>query len=133
VIYIDTSAAMKLIVEEDGSDFVARVFQRSDGRVSSRLLAIELHSGAHRRGVAVDDVDPTLDSVSLVSLDDHIAEHAIGMRSGLRALDALHLATATLLAPILTGFLSFDSKLNAAAAASGLPLVGPDWAPTSSS
>lgn len=44
------------------------------------------------------------------------------LRSGLRGLDALHLATALLIAGDLAEFLAFDNDLNAAARERGLPL-----------
>ena len=64
-----------------------------------------------------------LDGISLVSLDDDVAQRAIDLRSGLRSLDALHLATATRLAPVLTGVLTYDTELRTAAEARSLPVL----------
>ncbi len=45
--------------------------------------------------------------------------------AGLRTLDALHLASATLLRDELTAFVAYDSRLVAAAKAAGLPTATP--------
>lgn len=123
MIYLDTSAAVKRLLGEEGADRVSEVFRGDVPRVSSKLLAVEAHSVAHRRRLPSSWMDAFLTGVDLVSIDDTIANRAIELRSGLRTLDALHLATAITLAPLLTGFLSFDDELNAAAARVGLPVL----------
>jgi predicted nucleic acid-binding protein len=44
---------------------------------------------------------------------------------GLRSLDAIHLATARVLAPELDGLLTYDDRLGKAAADAGLPVISP--------
>ena len=61
-----------------------------------------------------------MDSIALIALDDEVVERAVSEASGLRSLDALHLATALLVAEDLEGFLTFDDELGRAAAARGL-------------
>lgn len=122
MIYLDTSAAMKALVLEEGSEPVRRLFAGSEPLVSSRLLAVELHAAAHRRGLSVAGAEELLERVSLVSLDDGILDDAVALRTGLRSLDALHLATALLLGKAVTSFLAFDDELNGAARRNGLTL-----------
>lgn len=123
MIYLDTSAALKAVVDEDGSQDVLQVFAGTVPRVSSKLLAVEMNAVAVRRRLPMKSIEPVLDAVNLIALDDDIAQRAIDLRSGLRSLDALHLATATKLLPVLTGFLTFDDELRQAAEERGLPLV----------
>ncbi|QPZ38683.1 type II toxin-antitoxin system VapC family toxin [Paramicrobacterium chengjingii] len=122
MIYIDTSAVVKTLVSERGSSSVRRLFATSERLVSSRLLAVELNTAAQRRGLPAVHVDETLSRVNLVSVDDDVLDGAIRLQSGLRGLDALHLATAILIGDELTVFLAFDPELNAAARRSGLAL-----------
>lgn len=123
MIYIDTSAAVKALIGERGSDEVRRLFAEGTGLISSRLLAVELHAVAIRRRLDPTEVDALLAHVSLASLDDEVAAEAIELRFGLRALDALHLATALNLNGIVTQFAAFDVELNEAAQRAGLELT----------
>lgn len=122
MIYLDTSAAIKALIDEEWSTEVRALFENSTELISSRLLAVELHAVADRRGLRATDVRALLERVALVSLSDDIAQRTIDIRSRLRTLDALHLATAVALGSIVTEFLSFGGELDAAALAHGIPL-----------
>lgn len=124
MIYLDSSAALKAVVDEEGSDHVRSLLAEPPGAVSSRLLAVELHATAHRRGLDHDSIERVLRRVALVSLDDDVCDRAVALRSGLRSLDALHLATAVGLAELLAGFACFDRELGRAAEAAGLAVLG---------
>lgn len=121
MIYLDTSAAAKVLIDEAESDSIRNLFVENTEFVSSRLLAVELHALADRRMVSADAAQELLDRVALVSLGDSILEAAITMHSGLRPLDALHLATAVRLKGVLSGILTFDNELADAAARHGIP------------
>lgn len=122
MIYLDTSAAVKALIREDQSAEVRALFASEQELISSRLLAVELYAVADRRRLRATDVRSLIDRVAVVALSDDVAQRAIDIRSGLRTLDALHLATAVVLGPVATEFLSFDDELNAAALARGIPL-----------
>ncbi len=122
MIYLDTSAAAKALLRERESDAIHDLFAVGAPLVSSRLLAVELHAVAERRGLAATDVRALVNRVALASLSDVVAQRAIDIRSGLRSLAALHLGTAVVLADVVTQFLSFDHDLNAAALRHGIPL-----------
>ena len=123
MIYLDTSAAVKALVAEPGSGAVTRLFAADEPLISSRLLAVELHAVAVRRGVDIAHVEALLDRVALASIDDDIVADAIALRSGLRTLDSLHLATALSLGGIVTEFAAFDIELNEAAQRAGIDLT----------
>ncbi|MFE6735967.1 type II toxin-antitoxin system VapC family toxin [Microbacterium sp. NPDC057650] len=124
MIYLDTSAAAKALLDEDGSADVRALIAGGAEFVSSRLLAVELHAVADRRMLDADAVQELLDRVALVSLDDEIAAQAIAMHSRLRTLDALHLATAVRIEGVLDSILTFDGEMKVAATAARIPLHG---------
>lgn len=121
MIYLDTSAAAKALIDEDGSDEVRNAFADGIPFVASRLLAVELHAVADRRAISAAAAQELLDRVALVSLSDDTLQRAIELHSGLRTLDALHLATAIELDDTISGILTFDAEFAAAAARFGIP------------
>lgn len=120
MIYLDTSAAVKALVDEEASSEVVRAFTDGTEFVSSRLLAVELHAVADRRSLEHEPVQELLERIALISLDDDTLTRAAGLRSGLRTLDALHLATAIELEDTIAGILTFDRELAAAAVRHGI-------------
>lgn len=123
MIYLDTSAAAKALIDEDESDAVRRLFADDTPFVSSKLLAVELHAVADRRMISADAAQGLLDRVALVSLNDGTLDEAITMHSRLRTLDALHLATAVRLKDAISGILTFDQELADAAARHGVAVT----------
>ena len=121
MIYLDTSAAAKALIDESGSETVRRMFADGTPFVSSKLLAVELHAVADRQFIASEAVQELLDRVALVSLDDDLLDDAIALHSRLRTLDALHLATAVRLKGTISSILTFDNELAAAASRNGIP------------
>lgn len=128
MIYLDTSAALKLVVPEAETPSLETWIAERAGlpRVSSRLLRIEMlrsvtRSAPHRMARA----SIVLSSIALLSMDDVApAAESIGDRT-LRSLDALHLATANELRTELTAFLCYDKRLCDSARALGLPVESP--------
>lgn len=123
--YVDTSAFLKLLVAEEHSEaFAAAV---SDAVLwSSQLLAVEAHRAALRLSVPTDDVDALLATVSLVlpaATTLHRAQ-SVG-QAELRALDALHLASALEIGPELAGVFTYDRRLAVACDAVGLVVEAP--------
>lgn len=122
--YVDTSAAMKLIVDEPESDALAEALAADRRLVASWLLHTELHCAAGRHTDAVDiaDVRDVLDTMNLVDLTrgDMIAA---GTHAPLRSNDAIHLAVAIRLGS--DELVTYDGELAEAARAAGLAVLGP--------
>lgn len=123
--YLDTSAAMKLLVEESESEALLRELTGSRRRLAaSWLLHTELHCAAGRiPGVVADAAITTvLDAIDLVDLTrgDLLAA---GTHAPLRSNDAIHLATALRLG--VDEVVSYDKELSRAAAATGLRVIAP--------
>jgi predicted nucleic acid-binding protein len=127
--YADTCAVIKLLVEEtDSKAFAAFYDAHADAEwVSSALLRIEVTRAVARAMPALlPDARDLLLAFSCIAIDDDIVEGAMNEPDrGLRSLDAIHLATARVLAPELDGLVSYDDRLVRAAADAGLDVVSP--------
>jgi predicted nucleic acid-binding protein len=97
MIYLDTSAALKLVLPEPETEVLEQW-------IAERIAALE----------------------NLLPLAPHAAPLAevIG-NAALRSLDAIHLVTAHGLRDGLTAFVCYDGRLCASAKAAGLPVESP--------
>src|SRR5215469_11053847 len=128
MIYLDTSAALKLVLPETETAGLELWIAERAGvpRVSSKLLRIEmLRTVASTAPQRMNRANGVLSPVALVSMDD-VASTAevIGDRK-LRSVDAVHLATAHDLRAELTAFVCYDKRLRDSAHALGLPVEAP--------
>jgi uncharacterized protein len=126
-LYLDTSAAVKLIVDEEESEALAAYIDSSMNEqelVSSALLETELRRLAIRLEFDQSVVTDLLARVDLVDPPRSLF-HEAGLLPGahLRSLDALHLATA--LRVDCEFFLAYDKRLVDAAHAVGLSVQSP--------
>lgn len=122
--YLDTSAYVKLPLEEDGYEHLRTELARWDGYVSSMLLGVEAVRACARYGSdRAREARAWLYGVSLLPLDDAVLDAATSLLPPkLRALDALHLATALSVREELGVFFTFDERLGQAAENHGLPV-----------
>jgi uncharacterized protein len=100
-IYLDTSAVLKLVIDEAESTELARTLTRfsADGEIltASMLLYNELHCAARRRaGAAIParTINTVLAAINLVDLSRDDLMFAAALPGRLRSTDAIHLATA---------------------------------------
>jgi predicted nucleic acid-binding protein len=128
MLYLDTSAALKLVVPgPETAGLELWIAQRAGvPRVSSRLLRLELLRAVWRQGPRrVNRAHAILSAVALLSMDEAApAAEAIGDPLA-RSLDAIHLATAFGIRTDLTAFVCYDERLSASAHALGLPVASP--------
>jgi uncharacterized protein len=127
--YADTSAVVKLLVEEtDSKAFAAFYDAHYDAEwVSSALLRIELTRAVARAMPALlPDAQDLLLAFSCIAIDEDIVEGAMNEPDrALRSLDAIHLATARILAPELDALVTYDDRLLRAATDAGLVTISP--------
>jgi predicted nucleic acid-binding protein len=128
ICYLDTSAAMKLLVEESESVTLATYLQSGDEErqlVASWLLHTELHCAANRHpdDIDLDSVAIVLDTVSLVDLTRGDLLTAGTLPGRLPSNDATHLAVALRVGA--DEMVTYDAELAAAANAAGVVAVGP--------
>ncbi|MEV8212553.1 type II toxin-antitoxin system VapC family toxin [Leifsonia sp. NPDC077715] len=125
VAYLDTSAAMKLVLQEAESDALAYELVNGERRLaSSWLLHTEMHCAAGRRPDVVDleTISTVLRRITLVDLTrgDLLAA---GGHPPLRSNDAVHLATALRIGA--DEMVTYDDELARAAERFGLVVVAP--------
>jgi len=129
VIYLDSSALLKLLHEEAESDELAAWLAERAGTpvVSSELAKVEVIRACRR-------IDPTtlpeattlLAGLDLIPLSNAVIDEAASVgEKTLRSLDALHLASALLVRAQLTAFISYDHRLNEAASTAGIEPLAP--------
>jgi uncharacterized protein len=125
--YLDTSALVKLAVDELESAALRRYLRRRRPLVSSALARTEviralLLEGAEgiARGRAV------LERIELVRINDRVLNTAGGLLPpDLRSLDAIHLATASQLGADLDQIVAYDDRMLEAAQRLGLKTASP--------
>jgi len=126
--YLDTSAAVKLVVVEKGSAALRRWLAEHDQRIaSSDLLRTELLR-ATRRAAPEQMVlaRAVLDSLVLIVLSTAVCERAAMLEPDLlRSLDALHLAAALEMGDELDGVVTYDQRMALGAQALGVRVVAP--------
>lgn len=126
-VYLDASAAVKLVVSEPESATLRRFVAGQVTHVSSRTLAVELIRAVARASPAsLDQAGSLLAVMEFVELDETIAEWAAGLEPvGLRSLDAIHLASALALGDELDAFVTYDAHQADAARSLGLTVAAP--------
>lgn len=128
ILYIETSAAVRLLVEESASSRLAARLEdavaQDDAVLSSMLLETELRRLAVRVDLAQTAVTQLLERFDLVETDRSLYREA-GLLPGrhLRSLDALHLAAA--LRAGADVMVTYDQRQASAADAAGLHVLAP--------
>lgn len=139
ILYLDTSAWVKLYVQELHSGPVRRWLDQATVIATSELGYVEARSSLARRwreGTLADSAHAgavaavDADWLRLVALDlDRVEAGRMVDRHRLKALDAVHVAAAALLArrlaPEPVFFASFDGRQREAAALEGLQILLP--------
>lgn len=126
--YLDTSAAVKLVLKEARSTaLLAWTKAHADDVVSSDLLRTELLRATKRGAPAqMQRARAVLDSITLLSLPAVTFERAAELDPPLlRSLDALHLAAALELGDELDGIITYDDRLAASAQLHGISVIAP--------
>jgi predicted nucleic acid-binding protein len=127
--YLDTSAALKLLVEESHSKAFAAFYDGASAAAwaSSALLRVEVMRAVTRVFPALlPDARDLLLAIDFIGIDDDIVDTAMNEPDRmLRSLDAIHLATARVLGPDLTGLATYDDRLAAAGRDAGFEIVSP--------
>ena len=127
-LYLDSSAFVKLVVEETETAAVRSLLaRRASRRVSSALLRTEaLRAVRHLGPDALTIVRGGLRRVDLIAIDDRILDSAGTLEPRvLRTLDAIHLATAIAVGDDLEAIVTYDERMVEAARLLGLSTATP--------
>jgi uncharacterized protein len=126
--YLDSSAFVKVVVEEPESPHIRGFLARQEARrVSSALLRAEAARAVRYLGPdALFGTRTALRRVDLITIDDRILDSAGVLEPAIvRTLDAIHLATALALGDDLAAVLTYDERMMEGAKLLGLPTVAP--------
>jgi predicted nucleic acid-binding protein len=125
-VYLDSSALVKLVIQEPQSVALRR-FVRHRRVVSSALARTEVARALLSASPAViGHGRELLTSIDLIRINDRVLTTAGALPpASLGSLDAIHLATATLLGKRLGRIVTYDERLAAAARNVGLPVAAP--------
>lgn len=133
VLYADTSALVKLAVEELETRALRIELDRWDAVATSVITEIELARAVARardRGATpLDDVAVWTITAALIELEltaEIRRAAAVLPPSSIRSLDAIHVATAASLGADLAGLLTYDLRMQPAVSDLGLAVVAPD-------
>jgi uncharacterized protein len=139
VVCFDSSAFVKLVVEEVGSEIAARLWDEADVVTASRLAFPEVHAAlaAARRTARLDpaserrarrDWEEFWSATRVVELTAAVAAAAatLARRLILSGADAVHLASAMTMVDAQPILVAWDTRLRAAAREAGL-VVAPTW------
>ena len=134
--YFDTSALIKLIFDEPGSDAAAELWDRAGLAMAGRLLYPEARAAlaaaersgridAATRNRAIDELEEICAQLRIVGIDEALARHAgeLAQEHALRGYDAVHLACALAIDGDDVLLATWDKALGEAAHRSGRLLV----------
>ena len=128
VVYLDSSAIVKLVVAEAESAALHRYLVTHRERVSSMLARVEVCRAVRRTDTSeamLRRAEQVLARIGLVALDEPLLRDAAALSpTGLRSLDAVHLATALSLDG-LDVIVTYDRRLDEAASEAGLVVESP--------
>jgi predicted nucleic acid-binding protein len=127
VLYLDSSALVKLVIRETESSALRRALRLDSARATCALARVEVVRAVRPHGAAaVARARQLLRTLDVVQLDDELLDSAAMLDGGLlRSLDAIHLAAALMLADDVTAVVTYDQRMAAAATAMGLPVSAP--------
>lgn len=139
LLYLDTSALVKLYVQEESSEQVSAYYEQASGVGSHQIAFIEFHAALARRHREGDIRNSAFEAAKQsfvshwadylhVQTDQALLNHAAEFAEAfaLRAYDSVHLAAAHYLhqqsqEPVY--FACFDKRLNLAAKMLGVALI----------
>ena len=132
MIYLDSCALVKLLVPEPESgtldEHLTDHNRRGVQAISSELSVTEVLRALIRLGVdknVHDEADVMLHGYATLPLGPVLVSAGRLPHPDLRSLDALHLATAQLLGPAVSQFITYDKRLARFASDAGMPVVMP--------
>ena len=123
MVYLDSSALVKLVIAEPESQALRRYLRSEPQRASCALARVEVLRAVRSHGAkALARARQVLRRVDMIQLDDDLLDDAATLDAGvLQSLDAIHLAAARTLGDELTTIVTYDGRM--ASAADGLGLV----------
>ncbi len=136
IVYFDSSALVKLVLDETGSDVAAALWNACDAALSSRLAYPEvcaaLAAAARNHDLTESEASTAADEWEIfwssmrpieLSVDVERAAGELAVLQRLSGADAVHLASALALGSPEVTVAVWDRRLHAGAAAVGFPVA----------
>lgn len=127
MVYLDSSALVKLVVKEKESAALRRYLRADPQRASCALARVEVIRAVRPHGAAaITRSKRVLRHLDLVQMDEELLDVAASLDTRvLRSLDAIHLAAALTLGRDLTALVTYDVRMAAAARLLNLAVDAP--------
>jgi len=127
LVYVDSSAVVKLVLREPETDALRKLLGRRSDLVSSALARTEVIRAVRPHGPdAIRRAKALLRRIDLIRVDDELLDAAAMLDPPpLRSLDAIHLASAMALGEDLDVVLTYDRRMQTAADALALSVAAP--------
>ncbi len=127
-VYLDSSAIVRLVIQENESAALAGHLRERPHRVSCALARVEVIHAVRAHGQpAIDRARRLLTRISLVRMDDLLLDEAAALNgTNVRSLDAIHLAAAQALGTGLAEVITYDHRMADVARHVGLPVSAPN-------
>ena len=131
-LYVDSSALLKRYIDEPDSELADSLLGSDPSLLTARHTIVEVRRnlarllGGRDLATARSAFTGDLEALSIVELDEVTCEGAatVAEVTGVRTLDALHLAAAQRVGGPAVPFLTFDTRQAQAARTLGLTVVG---------
>ena len=116
MLYLDSSAIVKLVSREPETDDLVQLIGEDSVTISSELSVVEVLRAVRRVRGDGRRAEAVLGGVALVPVDAGIIRSAAELSpAALRSLDAIHLATVLSLVGDVSRLVTYDTRLAAAA------------------
>jgi len=127
LVYLDSSALVKLVAVERESAALLRFLRRHPVRVSCALARTEVVRAVRHLGPdAVTRAREVVRRVDLIAVDDALLDAAAVLDPRVvRSLDAIHLAAASTVSAHLAALVTYDERMATAARLLGLAITAP--------
>jgi len=129
ILYLDSSALVKLILPEAETIPLLRLLLAWPYRIASQIAFVEVHR-AVRRATTDETIfrraEEVLSTIHFMDIhQDILADAALLDPKTVRSLDAIHVASAASLRPELGGMVTYDNGMATAAKRLKLPVLAP--------
>jgi len=127
VVYLDSSALVKLVVSEPESSALRRYLGGEPERASCALARVEVLRAVRGHGAAaITRARRLLQRLNIVQIDEELLDAAAALDPRVsRSLDAIHLSAAQLFGGELTAVVTYDRRMTAAAGLADLAVAAP--------
>ena len=127
MVYLDSSALVKLVIAEPESPALRRYLRGEAERASCALARVEVLRAVRAHGpAALTRARRLLQRLSLVRIDDTLLEAAATLDPSIvRSLDAIHLAAAQIFGDEMTALITYDGRMATAATLLELQVAAP--------